>query len=101
LAYRIVEKNVFSPSLRNGYMVGELLANGKTMLQPIHFVSHRNTYNIRLTITQPKILLGGTLTPATHYQEDLTGTPDQLYLTADEHTHYRVDLTGTAGKVRL
>jgi hypothetical protein len=39
--------------------------------------------------------------PATHYQVDLTGTPDQVYLTPDELTHYQVDLTGTAEKVRL
>jgi hypothetical protein len=37
----------------------------------------------------------------TDYQVDLTGTPDQVYLIADEHTHYRVDLTGTTEKVRL
>ncbi|KAI5739884.1 hypothetical protein M8J77_024553 [Diaphorina citri] len=42
------------------------------------------------------------LRPATHYQVDLTtGTPDQGYLTPDEHTHYQVDLTGAAEMVRL
>jgi hypothetical protein len=34
------------------------------------------------------------LRPATRYQVDLTGTPEQVYMIYVEHTHYQVDLTG-------
>jgi hypothetical protein len=41
------------------------------------------------------------VSPATHYQVELTGTPDHVRRIPDEHTHYEVDLTGTAEQVRL
>jgi hypothetical protein len=39
--------------------------------------------------------------PATHYQVDLKGTPDQVDLIPDEHIHYQVDLTGEPDQVYL